>query len=127
MRLLECRRWSFPARYVWGTFDSLALLTILLLADGVASSLVVGYPLLIVASGLWFRVRFVWYMTALSLVSYSLLVVDLYVWRSDLLEGVYSNFDRHVIFAVALVVLGVIVAYLVERVRVLSSFYGRPL
>ena len=39
----------------------------------------------------------------------------------------YAGVDRHVIFAVALMVLGSVVAYLVERVRILSSFYGRPL
>ena len=77
-RLLESRRWSFPARYAWGTLDSLALLTVLLLANGAASPLVVGYPLVIVASGLWFRVRFVWFITILSLLSYSVLVIDCY-------------------------------------------------
>ena len=125
-RLLESRRWSFPARYVWGTFDSLALLTILLLADGAASSLVVGYPLIIVASGLWFRVRFVWFITLLSLLSYGVLVIDFYYRRPELQQLVYAGVDRHVIFAVALLVLGSVVSYLVQRVRILSSFYGRP-
>ena len=86
-QLLESRRWSFPARYVWGTLDSLALLTVLLLGYGAASSLVVGYPLIIVASGLWFRVRFVWFMTLLSLVSYGVLVIDFYCWRPELQRG----------------------------------------
>jgi eukaryotic-like serine/threonine-protein kinase len=125
-RLLENRRWAFPARYVWGTFDSLALLTILLLANGAASPLVVGYPLIIVASGLWFRVRFVWFMTVLSLLSYGALVFDFYCRRPDLQKVVSAGVDRHVIFAVALVVLGSVVSYLVQRVRILSSFYGRP-
>jgi hypothetical protein len=39
----------------------------------------------------------------------------------------YTGWDRHVIFAVALLVLGAVVAYLVDRVRTLSSFYGRAL
>ena len=125
-RLLESRRWSFPARYVWGTFDSLALLTILLLADGAASSLLVGYPLIIVASGLWFRVRFVWFITLLSLLSYGVLVIDFYCRRPELQQFVSAGVDRHVIFAVALVVLGSVVSYLVQRVRILSSFCGRP-
>ena len=50
----------------------------LLVADGAASPLVVGYPLLIAASGLWYRVRFVWFVTALSLISYG----DPGVWTS---------------------------------------------
>jgi eukaryotic-like serine/threonine-protein kinase len=131
-QLIESRRWSFLARYIWGTLDSVALLTVLLLfADGAASPLVVGYPLVIVASGLWFRKRFVWYMTVLSLLSYAVLVVDLHVDlhfgqpRSD--RTAFLGTDRHVILVIALIVLGSIVSYLVERVRVLSSFYGRPL
>ncbi len=126
-RLLENRRWSLSARYVWGALDSLALLTVLLLGYGAASSLVVGYPLIIVGSGLWFRQRFVWFMTVLSLLSYGVLVIDFYCWRPELqsrLTGPAVN--RHVIFAVSLVVLASVVSYLVGRVRVLSSFYGRP-
>jgi eukaryotic-like serine/threonine-protein kinase len=130
-QLLESRRWSFPARYVWGTLDSLALLVVLLIADGAASSLVVGYPLIIVASGLWYRKRFVWYITVLSLLSYGVLLIKLHIavhsgQVASRLEA-FTYPDRHVIFAISLVVLGSLVSYLVERLRVLSSFYGRPL
>ena len=121
---MKSPRWSFPARYVWGTLDSLLLFAVLWLADGAASPLVVGYPLLIVGSGLWFRVRFVWFTTALSLVSYGILVAAFYGWRSDLQESFDTNPDRHLIFAVALVVLAGGVSYLVHRVRTLSTFYG---
>ena len=126
-QFLDSRRWSIPARFVWGTLDSLVLLAILLVANGAASPLVVGYPLLIVASGLWFRVRFVWFITFLSLCSYSVLVIDFYRWRPELQAGFSPGFDRHVIFAAALVVLGSVVAYLVQRVRTLSNFCGRQL
>ena len=37
---------------------------------------VVGYPLLVAASGLWFRVRLVWFTTALAEAAYGLLVLD---------------------------------------------------
>lgn len=128
-QLLGSRRWSFPACFVWGTLDSLALLTVLWLGNSAASSLVVGYSLIIVASGLWFRERFVWFITLLSLLSYGLLVVDFYWRRTDLHESFegYLSIDRHIIFALALFVLGSVVAYLVRRVRTLSNFYGRPL
>jgi eukaryotic-like serine/threonine-protein kinase len=121
------RRWSVPACFVWGTLDSLALLASLLIADGAASPLVVGYPLIIVASGLWFRVRFVWFITLLSLVSYGVLVVDFYCWRPELHAGMSEGIDRHLIFALAMLVMGSVVSYLVQRVRMLSSFYGRPI
>ncbi len=127
-QFLDSRRWSIPARFVWGTLDSAVLLAVLLLAaNGAASPLVVGYPLLIAASGLWFRVRFVWFITALSLLSYGVVVVDFYVWRPELHDHFAANVNRHVIFAISLVVLGSVVAYLVQRVRALSSYCGRQL
>jgi serine/threonine-protein kinase len=126
-RLLGSRRWSIPACFVWGTLDSLALLAVLRLGQGVLSALVVGYPLIIVASGLWFRVRFVWFMTFLSLLSYGVLVIDFYYWRPFLQEEMKVSFDRHAIFALALLINGAAVAYLVRQVRTLSSFYGRSI
>lgn len=125
-QFLESRRWSFPARYVWGMLDSLLLLAVLLVADGAASPLVVGYGLLIVGAGLWFRVRFVTFMAVLSLISYGLLVVDFYCWRTEQFRAAFdTDPDRHVINMLALILLGAVVAYLVHRVRTLSSFYGR--
>ena len=100
----------------------------LLLGNGAASSLVVGYPLIIVASGLWFRVRFVWFITLLSLLSYGVSGDRLLLLAArDLQQVIHLTVDRHVIFVVALLVLGAMVAYLVRRVRTLSNFYGRPL
>lgn len=125
---LKFQRWSLSARFVWGTLDAALLLTILLVVGyGLVSSLLIGYPLLIVASGLWFRVRFVWYMTALSLVSYGILMMDFYYWRPELQEHFKVSYDRHIIFTVALVVLAGVVSYLVQRVRALSSYFGERL
>jgi len=122
---IDSRRWSVPAQFGWGMLDSAVLLAVLLLADGAASSLVVGYPLLIVGSSLWFRVRFVTFMTVLSLLSYGVLIVDFYVWRPQLQARFDPSLNRHVIFALSLVVLGLIVAHLVQRVRDLSDYFGR--
>ncbi len=124
---LNRQRWAIPARYVWGTLDSVLLLAVLLIADGAASPLVVGYPLLVVGSGLWFRVRFVTLMTVSSLLSYGVLVLDFYWRRPGLQRGFDIQADRHIIFALSLLVLGIMVAYLVDRVRTLSKFYGQPL
>ena len=127
-QFLDNQRWSVPARFAWGIIDSILLLAMLLVGNGAASALVVGYPLLIAGSGLWFRVRFVWFMTGLSLLSYLVLAVDFYRWRSTEFRAAFDPYvSRHVIFAVALVVLGSIVAYLVHRLRTLSTFCGRQL
>ena len=127
-QLLESQRWSIPARFVWGSLDCVLLLTMLLLGNGALSPLLVGYPLLVAGSGLWFRVRFVWFMTALALVSYAILVLDFYRWRPAEFRAAYDpGPTHHVMFALALVVLACIVSYLVHRVRVLSKFCGRQL
>jgi serine/threonine-protein kinase len=125
---LKIQRWSLPARFVWGTLDAAVLLAMLLVGNGLTSSLMVGYPLLIAASGLWFRVRFVWFMTALAMASYGVLLVDFYVWRhAELQRYMAVTCDRHVVFLVAMVVLAGAVSYLVQRVRALSSYYGERL
>jgi serine/threonine-protein kinase len=126
-QLLRLPKWSVFARFVWGAFDSVLLFAVLLVANGVASPLVVGYPLLIVASGLWFRVRFVWFMTGLSLISYGGHVADFYLRRahSDLAGILDARWDRHVIFTVALLAIAGVVSYLVQRVRVLSTYCGQ--
>lgn len=127
-QFLKSGQWSVPARFVWGTLDSVLLLAALFVADGAASPLVIGYLLLIAASGLWFRVRFVWFVTGLSLASYALLVVDFYCWRPDALRASFpTKFDRHVIFALGLLATAAVVAYLVDRLRTLSSYYGQKL
>jgi serine/threonine-protein kinase len=126
-QLLNVPRWSLPACFVWGTLDSALLFVVLLVGAGVASSMVVGYFLLTVGSGLWFRVRFVWFMGGLSLVSYGLHVLHFYAYRAhhDLLGKIDLRWDRHVIFALAILATSAVVAYLVHRVRVLSSYYGQ--
>jgi len=124
-RLVARERWSVPACFGWGTLDAIFLLVVLLfLADGAASPLVIGYPLLIVAAGLWLRERFVWYMMALSLVSYGILVVDFYWWRPEFHANFDPAVDRHLLFAVALVVEAAAVSYLVRRLRTLNRYLG---
>ncbi|NQT11439.1 MAG: serine/threonine protein kinase, partial [Planctomycetes bacterium] len=126
-QLLKFPRWSVPARLVWGALDSALLFAVLLAANGVGSPIIAAYPLLIVASGLWFRVRFVWFMCGLSLASYGIHTLDFYLRRAQTdLSGVLDlRWDRHVLFAVTLVAISGIVAHLVHRVRVLSGYYGQ--
>ena len=122
-RLMDSERWATTVKFAWGATDILLLSMILQVADGCASPLVVGYPLLIVGSGLWFRVRLVWFMTAMSLLSYCVLVIDFYLDRHDLQARFDMAYDRPVFFAVMLVAIGAVVAYQIRRVRALSRYY----
>jgi serine/threonine-protein kinase len=101
----------------------ITLTTLLLALLQVASSaMVVVYPLLVAASGLWFQTRLVWFTTALAELGYALLVLD------ASRRGSLWQFDHPNVFMAALAVLGYIVAYQVKRVRALSRYYGhRPL
>ena len=126
-QFLKSPRWSIPARFVWGVLDSLLLLGVLLVAYGAASSLLVGYLLLIAASGLWYRVRYVWFIAGLSLASYGVLIVDFYHWRPWLQKECYSGFDRHMVILMSIVAMAAVVSYLVARVRALSSYLGQRL
>lgn len=122
-KFFESQRWSLAVGFAWGALDSAAFLTVLLMAHGAVSPLIIGYALLIAVSGFWFRERLVWYMTILSSISYGVLVVDYYCWRPEIHSP--GQDDRHVIVVVALVIQGMSIAYLVRRVRKLTRFCGQ--
>ena len=111
-------RWRRFVRPAWSAADVLFLTLILRLLDAVGSSMVVGYPLLVAASGLWFRVGLVWLATALAELGFGLLVLD--AWA----RGTLWDHDHHPnIVMAAIAVAGFIVARQVNRLLVLSSYY----
>jgi serine/threonine-protein kinase len=106
------------APYAWAATDVVALTAVIRILDAFESHLVVGYPLLIAASGLWFRVPIVWFTTGLTLAAYALLDVDMLVRRHDYIHRQYPN-----ICLAALAVTGFVVARQVRRIRALSTYY----
>ncbi|HJT35891.1 MAG TPA: serine/threonine-protein kinase [Pirellulales bacterium] len=124
-RLMRDPRWQTVIPFAWAVVDSAGLLAVMLKADGRASPLMISYPLLVVASGLWFRVRLVWAMTALAVASYLVLSVDYYLWRPELWPKFQLDSDDHIYFLVGLIAMGAAVAHQVERVRTLSRYYER--
>jgi predicted Ser/Thr protein kinase len=123
-QVLKRERWEALGILVWGAVDVVALTATLLVADGVASPLLVAYPLLIVASGLWLRPGIVSFTTAAVVASYLLLVGDFYFRRVGLQVGFDRSVDRHVFFVLALLLSGAVVRYQVGRARALSRFYA---
>jgi serine/threonine-protein kinase len=123
-KLLNTGRWDEDVPFAWAAADML-LWTILLLVDNEApqSPLLVVYGCLIAAAGLWFRVRLVWFVTILSLLSYAVVLTG-YLMNGGEIYGPH----RQIIFAIGVLVIGSVVAYQVNRVRVLSRYYeNRPL
>jgi eukaryotic-like serine/threonine-protein kinase len=121
---LRKEKWADVTRYAWAWADVAFFTTLVLVNQGLSTSQVAGYFLLVTASGLWFREQLVWFTTGMAVLAYGLLVLVEVVQRRISPETPY----RHVIFAAALAVSGAIVAYQVKRVRALSLYYGqRPL
>jgi serine/threonine-protein kinase len=102
-------------RFAWSAADVVLLTALLWLADPPRGPLLVGYPLLIAASGLFFQVPLVWFTTTMSLASYAALLV---LHPQEARPPHYA-----LIFAATLAVLGFIVAYQVYRVRALSRYF----
>jgi serine/threonine-protein kinase len=103
------------ARYLWAAADTYLLTLTLYVAENPLGPLLVGYPLLIVASGLFFRVRLVTFMTCACLLAYTSLVV---VGRDPVVKSHYT-----LIYAAALAVIGLVCGYQTYRVRVLSGYF----
>ena len=121
--LLKRERWSVLSRYAWATADVALFTTIVLAIDGLLTPIVVGYFILVAASGLWFRERLVGYTTALSVIGYTVLVGAEAVRQKALAIP-----HLHALFVALLAVSGLIIGYQVKRVRALSQYYEhRPL
>jgi tRNA A-37 threonylcarbamoyl transferase component Bud32 len=122
--LLNRERWAGLARYAWAAADVILYTLLVQINDGLSTSLVAGYFLLVAASGLWFREHLVWVTTAMAVAAYGALAVNAGLFRTVQVESPY----RHVVFVAALAVSGLITGYQVKRVRALSQYYEtRPL
>jgi eukaryotic-like serine/threonine-protein kinase len=104
--------------YAWGAVDVLLFTELLRTAEGPKDVLVAGYPLLIVASGLWFRVRLVTSMTA------ACLAASLWLWLSGRLMSDLPKHYPWILFAILLVTGGA-VAFQVYRIRTLNRYFER--
>jgi eukaryotic-like serine/threonine-protein kinase len=118
-------RWTELGRMGWAVVDVAAFTVLVYVTNGIPTSLVSGFFLLVAASGLWFRERNVWLTTLLSMASYGGLAI---AYEQSRLESEIEGPYRHVIFATVLAVCGLIVSYQIRRVRALSQYYDhRPL
>jgi serine/threonine-protein kinase len=121
-----CQRWlarhpgAEAVRCAWAGAEPFLLTGLLALSGNGAGPLVGTYALLVAGAGLWFRLRLVWFTTAMAEVAFGLLVLS---------SGRDHIYPHHaILFAVFLAVLGYVVAYQVRRVRALSRHYEhRPL
>ena len=112
-------------RMLWSSADLIFLTIALKLLNRPESTLLVGYPLMIAASGLWFRVGLVWFTTALAILGYLVIYCGAALdwsqpfptWakRDDLQ---YPN-----IFIACLILTGFVVARQAKRILALGQYY----
>ncbi|WP_169973538.1 serine/threonine-protein kinase [Tautonia rosea] len=115
------RRSEQPERLwpAWIVVDVTALTAALRLLDAADSGLVIGYPMLIVASGLWSRHWLVWLTAGLAALGYSL------IWFEHFIShGYQPNVYLNILIA-SLLVTALIVSHQVRRLWSLSRFYER--
>jgi len=115
--LLERERTANIARFGWAAADCILLTTALCLAEPPLGPLLIGFPLLVAASGLFFRVRLVLFTTGVSVAAFAVLMA--------MRPGEADPPHYPVIFGATLAVIGFVVAHQVYRVRALSRYYER--
>jgi serine/threonine-protein kinase len=131
--LLRREKTAGLARLAWAVSDPLLLLIVLLQSPPHLGTILVGYPVLITASGLWFDVRLVAVSTVASMFSYAVLLLarDTVLRRLEVkpaklplgLGELTDPWHYPLIFIAALAVIGFMVAFQVHRVRTLSHYF----
>ena len=114
-KMLNNARLANVARFLWVTVDVVLLTLILVMADPPRGSLLIGYSILIAASGTLMRSRLVAYTTVTSVMGYGFMT---WFVPDSRIETHY-----HLFFVLGLAIVGCIVWTHVRRIRALSRFY----
>ncbi|HUG17438.1 MAG TPA: serine/threonine-protein kinase [Planctomycetaceae bacterium] len=120
-RLSRRPRVADSLEHAWSASDAFMLTILLLNAQNTGDRLgplLVGYPMIIVSSGMFFNVRVVVSCTMFCLIGY------LSLWLYHPLEPEVPLYGF--IFLAVLSILGFVTAYQVHRAKVLSRFYDHP-
>ena len=115
-RLLNRRETAASARFLWSAADVLFATLLLYNSFPPRAPLFVAYPLLVAASGLFARVRLVVFTTWVALVGFSTLIVLTHPEEPQKLH--YCA-----VFAVGLLVTGLVVGIQVRRLRALNRYF----
>ncbi|MGZ0169677.1 MAG: serine/threonine-protein kinase [Planctomycetales bacterium] len=114
-KLQRSEQLATASRFLWLASDAIFITKMLVLSAPPAGPLLVVYPLLIAASGLFIQESLVLFMTSVSLISYALF---LYMRPIEATPWHYP-----MIFAAILIVIGVVISHQVNRIRMLSRHF----
>ena len=89
------------------------------------TTLMVGYPILVAVSGLWWRTWLVWTTTAMAMTAYAWLYFDAAIsWHGGkFLWAPSPDLEHSKIFLAGLLLVGYVVARQVKRILLLSQYY----
>lgn len=104
---------------VWTATDVLIFSLVLMIRGVETGPLIIGFPILVAVSGLWFRASVVWFTTIAAEVGVLMLMPYWHGW-----DYLRANPHHPALVLVMIAVLGMVMAYQVERVCMLSRFYG---
>jgi serine/threonine-protein kinase len=116
---------SDRVRVLWSACDIVFLTIELKLLGRVETTLLAGYPLLIAASGLWWRVHQVWITTLMAMIAYCVLYLDAaLIWHAGQpFWRIRGDLQYPNIFLAALLLTGYIVVRQIKRILALSRYY----
>jgi len=118
--LLCVKKKIFPhqLKFVSTGFDVVMLTTILNVADGIRSPLIVSYFLIIALSAIRLSAALVWFSTSGAILGYLVLMVAARIKAEPKIPHYYS-----LIFLAALALCGFLLAQLLKRLRLISEDY----
>jgi serine/threonine-protein kinase len=107
---------------IWSAVDIFIFSSVLMVRGAETGPLIIGYPILVAMSGLWFLVPVVWFTTIAAEIGVVMLLPYWHGW-----DYIRENPHHPILVMGMIAVLGMVMAYQVQRVRSLSRFYGsRP-
>ncbi len=118
-KLVERNGWAESGAIIWAILDAAFATVIVVLQPPPIGPLLIVYPLLIAAWGLFFHVRLVVAMTAAAVLGYG----GVLLLRPEQCAAPHIC----VVFATSLMIIGGIVAAQVRRMRRLSEYYEQPI
>lgn len=113
---VDLARWRDAAIYSWLCVDALIYTVLIAFAEPPRSLLLIGYPMMIVSSAMYYQRRFLFAKSVLCLVAYSTLC---WLYQGD----IFDKPDFAAIFLCGLIVITLCMHVMINRIRGLSRFY----
>lgn len=116
-RISVMERFQSAAHWSWAAFDVVIYTTLIYIASPTRGLLLIGYPMMIAASGLFYRTRFVVFVTAMCILGF------LALWAT-VEDSMYDHAEFCLIYLTGLVVLGLCTFSMIRRVRGLADYFA---